>query len=144
MSNWKHYKMTEQELNKLVRDVYDAKIYTSLHNPDKASSCFMISVFLGMPPIKPSLGSDNQINRRNKLQYIEEKLQYEKDTPKREEYLKNIGMLYEEYSKAGPLSMNGLPLFMSCNILSIEDTNIFIEKYKRYEKMRKEFDKEFQ
>ena len=144
MSNWEHYKMTEQELNKLVRDVYDCKIYTSLHNPDQASSCFMISMFLGMEPIEPSLSSNNQVNRRNKLKYIDEKLQYEKETPEREEYLKNIGMLYEEYSKAGPMSMNGLPMFLSCKIVSVEDTKRFIEKYQRYEKMREEFETEFQ
>lgn len=147
MSNWDHKKHTDEELKKIVRDVYDCKLFTSLHLKGHDSyllgSIFMPTMFIGAGPTEPSLVSDNQINRKNKLRYIEEKLQYEKETPEREDFMKNIGMLYEENSKAGPRGINGYPIFMSCQILSIEDTNRFLDLYKRYEKMREEFENEF-
>ena len=79
----------------------------------------------------------------DKLNYINDIIEYEEDTPKREEFLKTIGMLYEENSKAGPRGINGFPMFMSCNIVSMDDTKRFIEMYKKYENMREEFEKEW-
>ena len=52
-------------------------------------------------------------------------------------------MLYEDNSKAGPMSINGYPIFMSCKIISNSDTTIFIEMYNKYVKMREEFEKEW-
>lgn len=144
MANWEHKIRTEEELKELVRAVYDCKIFTSLQCDDYlVRSVFMVSMFLGSPPSKPSISANNQINRKNKLQYIADMIEYEEDTPKREEFLKTIGMLYEENSKAGPRAINGYPMFMSCNIVSIEDTKRFIEMYKKYEKKREEFENEW-
>ena len=52
-------------------------------------------------------------------------------------------MLYEDHSKAGPTSINGYPIFMSCKLLSKDDTKRFLDIYRKYEKMREEFEKEF-
>ena len=144
MSNWVHKVRTDEEIKELVRAVYDCKIFTSLQCPDyMIGSVFMCAMFINSEPSKPTLGSNNQLNRKNKLNYIKEILEYERDTPKREEYIKNIGMLYEDYSKAGPRGVNGMPMFMSVNIASIEDTKRFKEMYGKYEKMREEFEKEW-
>jgi len=35
MANWKHIDLTEDELKILVKDVYDAKIFTSLSKKRK-------------------------------------------------------------------------------------------------------------
>ena len=144
MANWEHKIRTEEELKELVRAVYDCKIFTSLQCDDYLiGSVFMPSMFMGASPSKPSNSTNNQINRKNKLQYIADMIEYEEDTPKREEFLKTIGMLYEDNSKAGPRAINGFPMFMSCNIVSISDTKRFIEMYTKYEKMREEFENEW-
>jgi len=144
MSNWKHKELTNDELKQLVRDVYDQKIFTSLQcDSSNMSMIFMPSMFMGVGPIEPSLVENNQINRKNKLQYIEDKLIHEKETPEREEYMKNIGMVYEYMDKAGPRSVNGYPCFMSMQIVSYDDAQRFVEKYNSYVKKRKEFEDEF-
>lgn len=43
--------------------------------------------------------------------------------------------LYEEYSKAGPRSLNGYPMFMSCGALSKDEFEIFVKYYKQYEEL---------
>lgn len=144
MANWKHNVNTDEELKDLVRAVYDCKAFTSLQCPDYLlGSVFMVAMFMGSAPSKPSLSDNNQLNRKNKLQYIEDMLQYEKETPEREDFFKNIGMLYEFYGKELPRGVNGYPMFMSCRIVSIEDTKRFKEMYGKYEKMREDFEKEW-
>lgn len=153
MRNWEHNKMTEDELKKLVRDVYDCKTFTSLQCGDMVMSVFMPIMFLGVEPSKPRFPEpvgDIRKDRKNKLNHFDdiekwkiELQQWKDDSEKRDNYFKNIGMIYEDHCKAGPGSINGYPMFMSCKIISIEDTKRFLEKYKKYEKMREEFEKEF-
>ena len=149
MSNWQHWQHhfhTNDELKEIVRDVYDCKIFTSLHlgaNSYITGSVFMPYLFLGSKPSFPSKTENNQLNRKNKLNHINEIIEYEEETPIREEYFKNIGMLYEYNDKAGPQSINGYPIFMSMRILSKEDTIKFIDMYSKYVEMRKEFEKEW-
>ena len=77
MANWKHYVRTEEELKELVRSVYDCKVFTSLQCPDYLfGSVFMVSIFMGSPPTKPTLVENNQLNRKNKIRYIEDMLEY--------------------------------------------------------------------
>lgn len=143
-NNWEHKKMTIDELKELVREVYDCKVFTSLQCENRdVTMIFMPAMFMGAGPTEPSLGSNNQLNRKNKLKYIEDMLIFEEEKPEREEFFKNIGMLYEDYSKAGPRGINGYPMFMSCKIVSVEDTGKFVEMYKKYEEMRENFEKEW-
>jgi len=147
MGNWKHIVLTEDEMKTLVKDVYDAKIFTSLHlrgNDDYLiSSIFMPIMFLGSAPTKPSLTDNNQTNRKNKLQYIEDCLTHERETPERNAFLNDIGMLYENNSEAAPRGINGYPIFYSCKIMSKSDAKRFFEMYGKYEKMREEFEKKW-
>jgi len=142
--NWQHQNFTEEELKEIVRGVYDCKIFTSLQcGNDNITMIFMPAMFMGSAPSTPTLGDNNQVNRKRKLQYIEDCLVYDSETPQREEFFKNIGMLYENWDKAGPRSINGFPMFMSCKIMSIECTKAFREMYMKYETMREEFEKEW-
>jgi len=128
----------------LVRGVYDMKYFVSQQcEGHMLSMVFMPIMFLGAAPTEPSLDKNNQINRKRKLKYIDDLLQYEKETPEREDFFKNIGMLYEEYSKAGPRGINGMPNFFSMKIVSIEDTKRFQEMYTTYCEMRENFEKEW-
>ena len=144
MANWEHHKMTIDELKVLVRDVYDLKIFTSFQSHrDNLMVIFMPLIGLGSPPQKPSLKNKIRVDRKNKLQYLEDCLQYEKETPERIKYIEDIGMLYEDYSKASPIGINGQPIFYSMNIVSNEDTTKFIEMYHEYVKAREDFEKEW-
>jgi hypothetical protein len=144
MSNWEHYTRTEEEMKELVRDVYDCKIFTSLQCPGHMmGSIFMCSIFMNTPPAFPSLTGNIKLDRKNKLNHITETLKYEEETVKREAYIKNIGMLYEDYSKALPMGVNGYPMFFSVNIASIEEAKRFRDMYGKYETMRGEFEKEW-
>ena len=42
-----------------------------------------------------------------------------KDLPKDE--LNKIGLIWEDMSQAGPRAINGMPIFMSCGLMHIED-----------------------
>lgn len=39
----------------------------------------------------------------------------------------DVGAIWEEYSKAGPRSINGYPTFMSCHFLTVEESRMFWE-----------------
>lgn len=41
------------------------------------------------------------------------------------------GMIYEYFDKAGPRSINGMPMFMSFRVINIEDTAKVMERYKK-------------
>lgn len=140
---WTHTVHTDEQLKEIVRNVYDCKTFTSLQCKGNESSVFMIMMFIGNPPLAPDDSDNIRKNRKNKLEYMNNCQIYEEETEIREDYIKNIGMLYEDYSKAGSLSVNGYPTFFSCSILSIDDTKRFIDLYIRYEKLRKEFDNNF-
>ena len=143
MSNWKHKEMTEQEIKKLVRDVYDNKIFTSFQCNNMQMMVFMPLFFLGSAPSPSPKTDNNQLNRKNKLIYIDEKLTYERETVEREAYINNIGMVYSLLSDAGPTSINGYPIFYGMNIVSKEDAVKFIDIYNKYIKIREEFEKEW-
>jgi hypothetical protein len=46
---------------------------------------------------------------------------------------KNLGMIWEYLSKAGPMSVNGYPMFLSCHFLNMEDT---IKVFALYNKLK--------
>lgn len=152
--NWKHQIMTTDELKELVRGVYDCKYFTSFQCGNMVMSVFMPMLFIGSAPIKPNFPThinNIRIDRKNKLLHIDELKQWKKDmkdwkdeTSKREDYMKNIGMIYEDNSKAGPTCINGYPIFMSCCVVSKDDTAKFLDMYRKYVKMREEFEKEWE
>lgn len=45
--------------------------------------------------------------------------------------------LYEDFSKAGPRSMNGYPCFTSCSYLTKDDWNIFVTYFEQYKELVK-------
>jgi hypothetical protein len=53
--------------------------------------------------------------------------------PKQIQHLrKHAGMIYEYYSKAGPWSCNGLPMFTSMRWLNKQDTRFVVKKVKEF------------
>lgn len=55
-----------------------------------------------------------------------------------ESYIKSIGAVWEYYSKAGPMSINGMPMFMSCHLIHQEDVKIVTEALVQLEKQEEE------
>lgn len=49
--------------------------------------------------------------------------------------LNNIGMVYEYFSKAGPRSVNGYPIFTSFLLLNKQDADIVIGRVQEIDKM---------
>lgn len=50
------------------------------------------------------------------------------------------GMIFEYYDKAGPRSVNGMPIFMSCQIVSQKDTERIFEYYEKIKKANESID----
>ena len=51
----------------------------------------------------------------------------------------NICLIYEYMNKAGPVGVNGMPVFMSMRCLNREDTEQMLRYYGEAQKMRDEF-----
>lgn len=87
--------LPEAELKDLARDIHRGLVFTDRHIKSEDEG------FLGMVFTIIGLMDKKQMDRM------------QKDSP---------GMVYEYLSKAGSRSMNGYPIFMSMNMLSMEDT----------------------
>lgn len=58
-----------------------------------------------------------------------------------EEDAKDIGMVYEYLSEAGPRSINGYPIFFSCKFLRKNEMEKFHEYYNAYKNLKETFQK---
>ena len=65
-----------------------------------------------------------------------ELLEYDIEMKCYNEYINNIGMIYEYYTEAGPRGINGNPIFYSCRFLSKSDCDKMIEFYNIYKEKR--------
>jgi hypothetical protein len=101
---------TEQELKQLALDVVEGKVFTDRH-----CSSF-----------DEALRSFMIIRLMSKEQ-LEELM------------AKEPVMFYEYYSKAGPLSINGMPSFFSINFLTKEEGAIYESMIQKLITQRKEF-----
>jgi hypothetical protein len=92
--------LTDEEIKKLADDIYKGIVFTDRHIQNPDD---ISRVF--MPLV---LLSEEQI----------------------EEFKANMpGMIYEYMDKAGPMAMNGMPIFPSFRLLSKEDAKKVDEKY---------------
>lgn len=55
-----------------------------------------------------------------------------------EEQIRDIGLIYEHYDKAGPRSCNGQPMFFSFRLLNVHDAAIVFDKAKRIDAAMKQ------
>lgn len=101
---------TESELKSIAVDIYDGKIFTDRHCHSEHEIKMCFMVV--------GLGGLSEMSN---------------------EELDNIGMLYEYMGEAGPMGVNGKPIFMSVRILSKPDTEKMFEFYEEYKKVKEEF-----
>ena len=147
----------EKDLKKIARDLYDGRIYTDRHcNQHEIMSRFMPLMFMGpQPPTAPhhpnskdsvENNRDNAIydiiQRDNDQKEYEENLKWYEIEMKyyKEEQLESIGLIYEYMDKAGPMAMNGGPMFISMHLLNKEDTDKMFSFYENFKKLREEVD----
>jgi hypothetical protein len=88
-------KLSDEKLREFVDDFVSNRIFTSAHLHENEAATMLSMVFM---PI--ALGCFSKVQ---------------------EESFKNVGVIWEYYSKAGPRSINGRPIFFSLNVLHIDD-----------------------
>lgn len=53
-------------------------------------------------------------------------------------FIEKIGLIYEYMDKAGPMAMNGRPMFFSMNIMHVDDATKALEAYEKEKAARAE------
>lgn len=92
--------MTDEDIKKLADDIYKGLVFTDRHIQNPDD---VPRVFIPLVLLKKE-----QIEELN---------------------VRSIGMIYEYIDKAGPMSINGMPMFLSLRMLSQEDAKKVNEKY---------------
>jgi hypothetical protein len=94
--------MTTEQEKHLALDIYRGAVFTDRNcPPDMIGSVFMVFTFM----------------EREDLERLKEKIG-------------ESGVIYEYLDKAGPRTVNGLPMFMSMNVLTTEEAARVIEMVK--------------
>lgn len=94
------HKMTDDEIKQLAEDMYRHLIFTDRQLQNKSDLTMVFTPLI-------FLSKDQLAELKN-------------NPP---------GMIYEYIDKAGPMSINGMPIFSSFSIISQEDTRKVIQKY---------------
>jgi len=126
-----HNERSDDELKTIAKDLYNQKIFSSANIPPH-SKHLLNSIFMVMMFISPKIDWKDD-SRMNKLIHIFLSHLEEDYTKRYDEYINDIGFLYESMDKAAPRGINGFPMFFSCGILNKKDTErmfVFYEKYK--------------
>lgn len=111
---------TKEELNQIATDILQGKIWTDKHGSPNNDNFRMINLF--------HVGDMHEDIAKGELT-IEDAAEVLKEF---------TGMQYEYLDKAGPLSVNGEPSFMSSKFLCVEDTR---KVWDIYFKMKEAIDK---
>ena len=158
-NKWILHPKTDEELKQIAKDLYNNKIFCDRHlsQYDRIESHFMVILFMGPkkpePPTYPSDDSNLQGSRDNKLYDLVQRESDQKEYEKKlteypyeleyyNEYLKNIGMVYEylDVGKNSPMCVNGKPVFFSSRFLNVEDTKKMFEYFEQYKSIREQAD----
>jgi len=100
---------SNDELNQLAKDLHAGRIFTDRHINNQEDFPHVFMIV--------GLGGFSKLNKED---------------------VEKIGLVYEYLDKAGPRSVNGMPIFMSIQMLNINDTNKLIEKYEKLRKAEEE------
>lgn len=94
--------MTDQEIKQLAEDMYKGLVFTDRHVQIQSD---IPAVFMALALMGKELAEELQ-----------------KNPP---------GMIYEYIDKAGPMAINGMPMFFSLQLVSINDTKKVFEQYNK-------------
>ena len=139
---------TDEFLKKLAIDLENGIIFTDRHLQNNSADIMIVFM-----PIMFMFGSQKKTekDRKSKIYNIflvNAKEEYFKSVNKTEEetitdYWNSIGLIYEYLDKQSPRAVNGKPTFMSCNFLSIEDTELLFKYYEEYKVIKAKMMGEF-
>jgi len=101
-------KLTDDEINALAEDIYRERIFTSNHIRQEDLENLLPSIFIPLV-----------FAGKNGIEEIQ------KAAP---------GMIYEHLSEAGPISVNGYPIFFSFHLVSQEDAKKVWVKFEQIKK----------
>ncbi len=96
--------LTEDEINQLAEDIYKERVFTSM----QVQPVKCPQVFL------PLIFAGQEFM-----------MQLLKEGP---------GLMYEHLSEAGPYAMDGLPMFVSFHVISMEDTKKVLKRVEQIKK----------
>ncbi len=99
----------DSELKQIAMDLCDGKIFCDLHLSDRKSNLPLVFLPIAFGAFKD------------------------------EEDVKNIGLVYEYLSEAGPRGINGFPNFTSMRVLNIRDAEIMMTHHDEYKKIKDSF-----
>lgn len=105
-----HTEKTDDELRSIAADIYEGKIFTDRHCRSESDIRMTF-----MPLVLGGL----------------------KD--RTEEELKDIGIVYEYMSAAGPMAHNGMPIFFSCRFLNVSEMKRMEAYYEKYKMLKEDF-----
>ena len=103
---------TEEELKQIAIDFAEGKIFSNLHIDLERNGSMLAMVFMPL-----ALGAD-----------ISEQIESGE-----------CYMVYEYLSKAGPRSINGMPIFFSMRYISKNEYVIMMQNYNKFVDMKNEF-----
>lgn len=128
--DWNYNRLDDDKLKQIAKDMYNNVIFSSLflteHDQHLITSIFTAFAFIGP-------GMDGEDNRERVIGAVLEQEHYEN-------WVKEIGMIYENMSEALPRGINGYPMFMSCKFLDRKDTKKVIDFYNQYKEIREKAD----
>ena len=101
---------TDEELKQIAVDIYEGRIFT---DRSISEGCDAGMVFL--PVILGAFKDES------------------------EEGLKDIKLIFEYMDKAGPRSINGMPMFFSCQVLRTDDFKKMSEYFDKYKTLKESF-----
>ena len=95
---------TDEELKQIAKDIYAGRIFTDrqIDREENIMSVFMALVFLGCPI------TDSDVEKLESLT-LAKKVQHE------------AALIFEYMDKAGPVSVNGMPTFLSFQYLTRDE-----------------------
>lgn len=147
---------SDEDLKKIAKDLYNGLIFCDRQCPNDIMSVFMALLFMGpRQPESPKHPNDPNSVQNNRDNALYDVLQRDADQAKYEEdmkwykveckyyeevKLKSIGLVYEYLSAAGPMSVNGKPIFFSLRLLNHDDTKKMFEYYNQYKEIREKAD----
>ena len=132
---WNSKSLRDDKLKTIAKDLYNGDIYTDRHCMDhELTQRFMPLLFMG----PGTNSSDDTSEKRDNLIY--KLLEQEIETKYYQEYVSNIGLVFEYLDKRGPMALNGGPMFMSCRFLTRDDTKKMFEYYEKYKELRESVD----
>jgi hypothetical protein len=94
--------MTDQEIKQLAEDMYKGLIFTDRHIKIQND---ILAVFVPLVLMEKEVIDELQRNPP--------------------------GMIYEYIDKAGPMAINGMPIFLSLRLLSVDDTKKVFDRYNK-------------